>query len=131
MNTPSEEDRPALGENDRAPQLLTIGQVAAIGGVTIRAVRHYHARGLLPEPPRDASGYRRYDSDSVMRLIRIGTLAGAGVPLVRVRELLDADPTEFANAAREIDRGLRSDIRHLQVSRERIAQLAKGTTALS
>ena len=31
---------------------LTIGQLAAHVGVTVRAIRHYHARGLLPEPPR-------------------------------------------------------------------------------
>ena len=40
--------------------MLTIGQLAAYAGVTVRAVRHYHQIGLLPEPERDASGYRRY-----------------------------------------------------------------------
>ena len=38
--------------------MLTIGQLAAYVGVTVRAVRHYHQVGLLPEPERDASGYR-------------------------------------------------------------------------
>ena len=42
--------------------MLTIGQLAAYAGVTVRAVRHYHAKGLLPEPQRDHSGYRRYDA---------------------------------------------------------------------
>ncbi len=41
---------------------LTISQLASYAGVTVRAVRHYHAKGLLPEPPRDGSGYRRYDA---------------------------------------------------------------------
>ncbi len=40
--------------------MLTISQLAAYAGVTVRAVRHYHQIGLLPEPERDASGYRRY-----------------------------------------------------------------------
>ena len=40
--------------------MITIGQLASYAGVTVKAVRVYHARGLLPEPPRDASGYRRY-----------------------------------------------------------------------
>ena len=40
--------------------MLTIGQLAAYAGVTTRAVRHYHQVGLLPEPERDASGYRTY-----------------------------------------------------------------------
>ena len=31
-------------------------------GVTIKAIRHYHKRGLLDEPPRDSSNYRRYSA---------------------------------------------------------------------
>ncbi|NEB06570.1 MerR family transcriptional regulator, partial [Streptomyces sp. SID13726] len=59
--------------------MLTIGQVAAHLGVTVRAVRHYHQKGLLPEPERDASGYRRYGADAVVSLVRIKTLSDAGV----------------------------------------------------
>ena len=70
--------------------MLTIGQLASYAGVTVRAVRHYHAKGLLPEPERDHSGYRRYDAHAVVDLIKIRTLADAGVPLTRVRELLAA-----------------------------------------
>ncbi|HUZ52311.1 MAG TPA: MerR family DNA-binding transcriptional regulator [Streptosporangiaceae bacterium] len=49
--------------------MLTIGQLAAYAGVTVRAVRHYHQIGLLPEPERDASGYRRYGATAVVSLI--------------------------------------------------------------
>jgi hypothetical protein len=42
--------------------MLTIGQLAAYTGVTVRAIRHYHQRGLLTEPGRDASSYRRQDT---------------------------------------------------------------------
>ena len=103
--------------------MLTIGQLASYAGVTIRAVRHYHQIGLLQEPQRDASGYRTYDAAAVVRLIRIRTLAEAGVPLARVRELLDADPATFAAATTDIDRELRARIRTLQEHRRRIAQL--------
>lgn len=106
--------------------MLTIGRLAAYAGVTIRAVRHYHQIGLLPEPERDHSGYRTYDAAAVVRLIRIRTLAEAGVPLSRVRELLDADPETFAAATAEIDRQLRAQIRALQEHRRRIAQLDSG-----
>ena len=78
--------------------MLTISQLAAYAGVTVRAVRHYHHVGLLPEPARDGSGYRTYDAADVVRLIRIRTLAEAGVPLARVQELLDATPAEFGEA---------------------------------
>ena len=64
--------------------MLTISQLAAYAGVTVRAVRHYHHIGLLPEPERDHSGYRRYDAAAVVDLIRIRTLAEAGVPLSQI-----------------------------------------------
>ncbi len=106
--------------------MLTIGQLASYAGVTIRAVRHYHRIGLLQEPKRDASGYRTYDAVAVVRLIRIRTLAEAGVPLARVRELLDADTEMFLAATAEIDRQLRTQIRALQEHRRRIARLSSG-----
>ena len=106
--------------------MLTIGQLASYAGVTVRAVRHYHAKGLLPEPERDRSGYRRYDAHAVVELIKIRTLADAGVPLARVRELLGASEEEFDAAVADIDRRLRAEIRERQRNRERIAQLAAG-----
>lgn len=106
--------------------MLLIGQLAAYAGVTVRAVRFYHQKGLLPEPERDASGYRRYEVAAVVELIRIRTLAEAGVPLSRVRELLAAEPEEFAAAVEQIDDRLRAEIRERQQHRKRIAQLAAG-----
>src|SRR5690349_6574159 len=106
--------------------MLTISQLAAYAGVTVRAVRHYHAKGLLPEPERDASGYRRYDAAAVVELVRIRTLAEAGVPLAKVQDLLVAGDAEFAAAVDEIDRRLRAEIRERQRHRERIVQLAAG-----
>jgi ABC-2 type transport system permease protein len=106
--------------------MLTISQLAAYAGVTVRAVRHYHKIGLLPEPKRDHSGYRTYDAAAVVRLIRIHILADAGVPLARVQELLDADQQEFTRGVQEIDKNLRAEIRRLQHTRTRIARLAAG-----
>src|SRR5918994_6122881 len=106
--------------------MLTISQLAAHAGVTVRTVRHYHQIGLLPEPERNHSGYRTYDAAAVVRLIQIRTLADAGVPLARVQELLDAGPEEFARGIREIDKDLRAEIRRLQGNRKRIAKLAAG-----
>jgi DNA-binding transcriptional MerR regulator len=106
--------------------MLTISQLAAYAGVTVRAVRHYHHIGLLPEPARDSSGYRTYNAGDVVRLIRIRTLADAGVPLARVEDLLDSTPTEFSEAVAQIDAGLRAQLRELQEHRRRIARLAAG-----
>ncbi len=105
---------------------ITIGQLAKYAGVTIKAVRHYHKRGLLEEPPRDPSGYRRYSARHAIELVKIKTLAEAGVPLARVKELLAADPDQFAAATAEIDRSVQERIEALIRVRERIAQLNSG-----
>ncbi|KKK04857.1 MerR family transcriptional regulator [Micromonospora sp. HK10] len=106
--------------------MLTIGQLASYAGVTVRAVRHYHQIGLLPEPERDSSGYRRYGATAVVSLIKIRTLADAGVPLAQISRMLEADAATFAEAVRRIDRQLRDEIDRLQASRTQIAQLTAG-----
>jgi DNA-binding transcriptional MerR regulator len=106
--------------------MLTIGQLADFAGVTVRTVRHYHQVGLLPEPERDASGYRRYGARAVVSLIKIRTLANAGVPLSRIGPLLDAGPSAFAESIDRIDGDLRDEIDRLEASRKQIAQLAAG-----
>jgi DNA-binding transcriptional MerR regulator len=106
--------------------VLTISQLAATAGVTVRTVRHYHHVGLLPEPGRDASGYRRYSAQAAVDLIRIRTLADAGVPLARIDALLHAQPTEFASAITDIDAELQRKIDQLTDYRHRIAELAGG-----
>jgi DNA-binding transcriptional MerR regulator len=106
--------------------MITIGQLADYAGVTIKAVRHYHKRGLLDEPPRDPSGYRRYSAEHAIALVKIKTLAAAGVPLARVKELLAADPDRFVAAIAEIDRDLRERAEELLRTRERIGQLRAG-----
>ena len=106
--------------------MLTIGQLAAYAGVTVRAVRHYHQSGLLPEPERDASGYRRYGATAVVSLIKIRTLANAGVPLSQIGQMLEADAPAFAEAVQRIDSHLRDEIERLETSRKQIAQLAAG-----
>ena len=110
----------------RLRHMLTIGRLAAYAGVTIKAVRHYHRRGLLAEPPRDSSGYRRYGARHAIDLVKIKTLAGAGVPLARIQELLAADPDGFAAAIAAIDRNLQERAEELLRTRERIARLSAG-----
>jgi DNA-binding transcriptional MerR regulator len=106
--------------------MITIGQLAAYAGVTIKAVRHYHNRGLLEEAPRDSSGYRRYTAQHAIELVKIKTLAEAGVPLARVKELLAASPDRFAAAITEVDRTLQERAKELRRTRERIGRLGAG-----
>jgi DNA-binding transcriptional MerR regulator len=105
-------------------RVLTIGQLAGYVGVTAKTIRVYHAKGLLPEPPRDASGYRRYSAADAVELIKIRTLAEAGVPLARIRELRSGDG--LGEALRQIDDDLSARIRGLRETQERLRQLAGG-----
>ena len=107
-------------------KLLTIGQLASHCGVTVRAVRHYHRVGLLPEPVRDNSGYRRYGAQAVVDLVRIKVLADAGVPLAQVSHLLNADPDEFGAAVAGIDEALQQQIGQLEHRRQQLVGLLAG-----
>ena len=109
---------------------LTIGQAAAFAGVTVKAVRHYHQRGLVDEPDRDASGYRRYGSPQLLQLVRVRTLARAGVPLAEIPTMLDAGPSRFAATVDEIDRRLADDIAELEARRTTLRRLGSGDRAL-
>ncbi|MFG2924268.1 MerR family transcriptional regulator [Streptomyces sp. NPDC048305] len=109
--------------------MITIGQLARYVGVSIKTIRVYHDKGLLPEPDRDASGYRRYGANDAIDLIKIRTLAEAGVPLARIRDLRSATDEEFQQALREIDNELTDRIRGLQATQGRLRELAAGQLA--
>ncbi|MCX5378681.1 MerR family transcriptional regulator [Streptomyces sp. NBC_00091] len=109
---------------------LTIGQAAAFVGVTIKTVRHYHRLGLVAEPERDGSGYRRYVSADLLRLVQVRTLAAAGVPLAEIGDLLDADPERFAGALDDVHRRLTEQIEDLTARRDTLHRLAHGDRAL-
>ncbi|GAB3402512.1 MerR family transcriptional regulator [Flindersiella endophytica] len=109
--------------------MITIGQLAAYVGVSIKTIRVYHGKGLLPEPDRDASGYRRYGANDAIELIKIRTLAEAGVPLARIRDLRSATDEEFQRTVDEIDDELTVRIRGLRATQERLRRLATGRLA--
>jgi DNA-binding transcriptional MerR regulator len=110
--------------------LITIGQLARYAGVTTKTIRVYHDKGLLAEPDRDASGYRRYTAQEAVDLIKIRTLAEAGVPLARIRSLKTAPDEAFQHALSEIDDDLSTRIRNLRHTQRRLRELASSETRL-
>lgn len=70
------------------PNSLTIGHLAKQAGVNLETVRYYERRGLLPKPPRSASGYRQFPTDSARRLRFIRRAQELGFSLKEIRELL-------------------------------------------
>ncbi|MFD7414833.1 MerR family transcriptional regulator [Kitasatospora purpeofusca] len=109
---------------------VTIGQAAAFVGVTVKTVRHYHKLGLVAEPERDSSGYRRYGSGALLKLVQVRALAAAGVPLAEIGPMLDADAVRFGAALADVGRQLTERIDELVARRDTLHRLADGDRAL-
>jgi len=67
---------------------LKIGEVAERGGVNLQTIRYYEREGLLPEPPRLASGYRMFPEIAVRRVRFIKRAQELGFSLAEIRDLL-------------------------------------------
>lgn len=103
-------------------------ELAHLAGVSVRTLRHYHAIGLLPEPPRRENGYRAYDATHLLRLLRIRQLASLGFSLDQIGPMLndlDAERAEgeelgaeSAKLLDDLDRQLQRQITQLEQQRE-------------
>ena len=85
----------------QGPYSLSIGQLAAGGGVSVETIRFYQRKGLLMIPPRD-SGIRRYGSEDLRRLRFIRQAQTAGFTLEEIKELLELDSGEDRSRARAL-----------------------------
>lgn len=65
-----------------------IGELSSLSGVSVRRIRFYSDRGLLPPKTRTRSGYRVYSPADLARLELIRALRDADVSLKVIRELL-------------------------------------------
>jgi DNA-binding transcriptional MerR regulator len=94
-----------VGEPERGHE-LTIGELATAAGVTIRAIRHYEAVGLLPEADRSTGGHRRYGDDALNRLRQVLKLRDCGFGLDAIQQLLDRGSSEatLELAKRQLER---------------------------
>jgi len=106
---------------------LRIGELASLAGTTTRAIRHYHAIGLLPEPERDESGYRRYGPEHVVAVVRIRRLRSVGMPLDRIADQLE--PADLAAALRSLADDIAQQIAELVKLRARVLDIAASGAA--
>ena len=75
-------------EPDPARGVFGITTAAELVGMGVQNLRLYERRGLL-EPDRTEGGTRRYSSDDLERLRRIGELLAAGLNLVGIAAVLE------------------------------------------
>ena len=116
----------------QAPSPMTIGRLAAAGGVGVETIRFYQRKGLLEVPPR-AGGVRRYGSADVDRLRFIRQAQAAGFTLEQIRELLALDAGEDRARARALAlervAALDEQIKRLREARGALLALAKECAA--
>ncbi|MEU4260901.1 MerR family transcriptional regulator [Streptomyces sp. NPDC025273] len=106
---------------------MRIGEIAALVGVTSRAVRHYHHIGLLPEPGRRANGYRAYGVRDAVLLARIRRLTELGLGLDEVRDVVADDAgRELVEVLGELDADLARQEREIGERRRQLARLRDG-----
>jgi DNA-binding transcriptional MerR regulator len=80
---------------------LTVKQLAAISGVTVRTLHHYDEIGLLKPACVGANGYRYYGREELLRLQRIMFHRELGVPLSDIAELLDLEGEDQISILRQ------------------------------
>lgn len=93
---------------------MLIGTLAEAAGVRVETVRFYEREGLLPEPPRSASGYRLYDADTLRRLRFIRSAKDLGFTLAETKELLELRVTD-TNGCDEVAARTRRKIARVDV----------------
>jgi DNA-binding transcriptional MerR regulator len=76
-----------------------IHEFATLAGVTVKALHHYGRLGLLA-PRRTEAGYRVYTERDLERLEQIVALKFLGLPLRRIKAVLERTALELPEALR-------------------------------
>jgi DNA-binding transcriptional MerR regulator len=104
--------------------LYPIGELARRTGLTVKAIRFYSDRGIVPPTDRSPAGYRRYGIDAVARLDLVRTLRDLGLDLPTIRKLVDQEISLPEVAAAHAE-ALVVQIRMLRLRRAVLTAVAK------
>ncbi|MCT1368019.1 MerR family transcriptional regulator [uncultured Kocuria sp.] len=102
---------------------LTVGQVAARLGVTIRTLHHWDETALASPSSRSAAGYRLYAESDLERLRRIVVYRELGLDLETIRRVLDDPSTDIVIALRTQQQQLAARIEYLQALGDDLARM--------
>ena len=81
--------------------LYTVGEVAERFSLTVRALRHWEAQGLLAPTARSWSNYRLYSREDCVRVQRIVVYRATGMKLMDIKALLDCGDSEIEHLKRQ------------------------------
>src|SRR5688572_920406 len=79
---------------------LTVSQVAAVAGVSVRALHHYDEIGLLRPSGRSAAGYRLYSDADLERLQQVLFFRALELPLEDITRIMTDPDFDVAAALR-------------------------------
>jgi MerR family transcriptional regulator, thiopeptide resistance regulator len=68
---------------------FTVGDLAKLTGITVRALHHYDEIGLVRPTARSGAGYRLYDDNDVVRLQQVLLFRELGLSLEDIAGVLD------------------------------------------
>ncbi|KAB7846588.1 MerR family transcriptional regulator [Streptomyces mobaraensis] len=88
------------------PDLLTIDELAARAGVTVRTIRFYSTRGLLPPPALGPRRVGHYGPGHLSRLALIEELQHQGLTLAAIERYLRRLPEDLSAHDLAIHRGV-------------------------
>jgi MerR family redox-sensitive transcriptional activator SoxR len=74
-----------------APAMLSVGELAARGGVAVSALHYYESRGLI-QAQRSSGNQRRYPRAALRRVAFIRAAQQLGVGLAEIADALQALP---------------------------------------
>ncbi len=109
---------------------ISTSELAKQGGINLESIRFYEKQGLLPKPPRTASGYRVFSADSVRRVRFIKRAQELGFSLREIKELLalrldpDTRCVDVRQRAEEKLGDIEQKIRDLQRMKKTLTRLA-------
>ncbi|MFB2764606.1 Cd(II)/Pb(II)-responsive transcriptional regulator [Marinobacter shengliensis] len=98
---------------------MKIGELSKTTDLPVETIRYYEKIGLMPEPGRNASGYRQYRHDHLDRLLFIKRCRNLDMTQDEIRELIRLADNPEADCS-EVDALL---ARHLSHVRERLTEL--------
>jgi DNA-binding transcriptional MerR regulator len=104
--------------------LYSIGDLARRTGLTVKAVRFYSDRGIVPPTGRSPAGYRRYDLGALARLDLVRTLRELGLDLSTIKKVVDRELSLPEVAAAHAD-ALEAQIRTLRLRRAVLTAVAR------
>ncbi|MER7536780.1 MerR family transcriptional regulator [Streptomyces sp. NPDC097704] len=92
--------------SDAQGPVYTVDELAARAGVTVRTVRFYGTRGLLPPPVIGARRVGHYGADHLSRLALIEELQRQGMTLAAIERYLEQLPDDLSAQDLAVHRAL-------------------------